>query len=442
MELTELKELLRKEGVVGAGGAGFPTYAKLSDKAETVILNCAECEPLLKLHRQVLEKYAAEILEMLSEIVKATGAKNGIVAIKEHYKDAVEAVRYELGNYPSLSVHLLKPVYPAGDELVLIKDVTGKTVRPGSLPISVGVIVCNVETVYNARMAINNIPVTEKFVTVAGEVKNPVTLRVPIGTEVSELIEAAGGVTTEDPALLFGGIMMGKIGNKRDPVTKTTNAIIVLPSDHSAVLNKKRNPSISLKRAMSVCCQCRSCTELCSRHVAGYPVEPHMVMRIFSNGGKGDLSIIPGAMYCSGCGLCETYSCPQDLSPRAIIDEIKTAAKKNGIKPQSVDLLPDDPLSEHRRVSVERLTLRLGVKKYDKPAPIAENFKTNKVKILLSQHIGAPSVPCIKIGDKVKKGDVVALANEGALGVNIHASINGKVTEVTEKYIVIKKLEE
>ncbi len=439
MELSKLKELLRESGIVGAGGAGFPTYAKLSDKAETVVLNCAECEPLLKLHRQVLERYAAEILGALSEIVKAVGAKNGIVAIKEHYKDTLEAVQYEIGEYPSLSVHKLKSVYPSGDELILIKDVTGKTVKPGALPISVGVIVCNVETVYNVYKALQGEQVTEKFVTVAGEVKNPMTLRVPVGTEVSELVKMAGGVTTEDPTCIFGGLMMGKVGNKRDPVTKTTNAIIVLPSDHSAVLNKKRNPKISLRRAMSVCCQCHSCTDLCSRHIAGYPVEPHMVMRIMSNGGKGDLNIIPGAMFCSGCGLCETYSCPQGLSPRALIDEIKAAARANGIKPAPVELLPKDDLSEYRRVSVDRLTGRLGVKKYDKPAPITEEFSTDKVKILLSQHIGAPSVATVKVGDEVKKGSVIAEAKEGALGVNIHASIDGRVTAVTDKYVVISK---
>lgn len=439
MELSELKGLLQKAGVVGAGGAGFPTYAKLSDKADTVILNCAECEPLLKLHRQVLEIYCTEILTAFAEMVKAMGAERGIIAVKEHYKEAVEAVKSEIDAFPSLSIFELESIYPSGDELILIKDVTGKTVKPGQLPISEGIVVCNVETVYNVYKALNGSPVTDKFVTVAGEVKNPATYLVPIGTEVSEIIKAAGGVTTEDPAFIFGGMMMGKLGSQRDPVTRTTNAVIVLPSDHSAVLNKKRDPRIALRRAMSVCCQCHSCTDLCSRHVAGYPVEPHMVMRIFANGGKGDLSIIPGAMSCSGCGLCESYSCPQDLSPRAIIDEIKAAARKSGYKPEPQALLPEDPLSKYRRISVDRLTVRLGVKKYDKPAPITEDFDTDKVKILLSQHIGAPSAACVKVGDKVKKGDVIGEAKDGALGVNIHASIDGKVTAVTEKYIVISK---
>ena len=134
MELAELKELLRKSGVVGAGGAGFPTYAKLTDKADTIILNCAECEPLLRLHRQVLELYTDEILSAFTEVLKATGAKRGIVAVKEHYVKTVQALESVIGDYSQLSIYKLESVYPAGDEIILIKTVTGRTVNPGELP--------------------------------------------------------------------------------------------------------------------------------------------------------------------------------------------------------------------------------------------------------------------------------------------------------------------
>ena len=149
MQLNELKDLLRDAGVVGAGGAGFPSYAKLSDKVDTIILNCAECEPLLKVHRQVLEEYTAEILSALSDLVAASGAKKGIIAIKAHYESALLALEHEVKDYPSLKIHKLQAVYPAGDEIILIKEVTGKVVDPGKLPLSVGVTVCNVESVYN-----------------------------------------------------------------------------------------------------------------------------------------------------------------------------------------------------------------------------------------------------------------------------------------------------
>ena len=122
MELIELKSLLRDMGIVGAGGAGFPSYAKLSSSADTIILNCAECEPLLKVHRQVLGEYTCEILSTLSKIVHVTGAKQGIIAVKAHYKSTVKALEAEIADYPELSICKLKAVYPTGDELILIKE--------------------------------------------------------------------------------------------------------------------------------------------------------------------------------------------------------------------------------------------------------------------------------------------------------------------------------
>ncbi len=438
MKLAKLKELLREAGVVGAGGAGFPTYAKLSDKADTVILNCAECEPLLKLHRQVLAENAYEILSALSEIVEATGAEKGIIAVKAHYTDAVSALEEEIAEFPKLSICKLKSVYPSGDEILLIKAVTGRMVRPGNLPITVGVTVCNVESVYNVYKAIKGIPVTDKFVTVAGEVKSPVTVCAPLGTTIKELIAFAGGTTVDEYAVISGGPMMGNLVSDKYVVTKTTNAIIILPKNHNIVLNKKRRPEINLKRTMSVCCQCRTCTELCSRHVAGYPVEPHMVMRVLANGGKGDLSAIAGSLFCSGCGLCENYSCPQSLSPRMMIAQLKATARNTGFKiPEDLKISETVKDSEFKKVSVQRLTSRLGLKKYDVHAPLTEGLSVNSVKVPVSTSIGVKAVPSVKEGDEVQKGDVIAKAFEGALSVNLHASISGRITRVTDSYIKI-----
>lgn len=439
MKLNEIKELLRASGVVGAGGAGFPSYAKLSADVDTVILNCAECEPLLKVHRQVLEAHTAEVLSALSEILKATGAKSAIIAVKEHYRSTVRALEAELGDYKGISLHKLRSVYPAGDEIILIKEVTGRTVEPGKLPLSVGVTVCNVESVYNVFCAMQGRPVTDKYVTVAGEVARPITLRVPLGTKITELIAAAGGATVKDAAIISGGPMMGRIVNENDFITKTTNAILVLPPEHTVVMNKTRNARINLRRAMSVCCQCRSCTELCSRHVIGYPVEPHMVMRVLSNGGRGDLKILEGAMFCSGCGLCETYSCPQDLSPRSLINELRAAARKAGVKPpEGIKADRNVKDAELKKISVERLTARLGLVQYDLPAPLCEEFCTKSVRLMLAQNIGASAIPCVSVGDTVKKGDVIATAPEKALGVALHASIDGRVTSINERMIQIQ----
>ncbi len=245
---------MRKNGVAGAGGAGFPSYAKLDKRADTIILNCAECEPLLKLHRQVLEKYAYEILYTLNEIAQAVEAEHIIIADKEGYKGAVDAVKANLDRFPKASIGFLPEVYPAGDEVVTIYETTKRVVAPGALPISVGVTVFNVETILNVYNAINSSsPVTTKFVTIAGEVRNPITLKAPLGMTYAELIELAGGATVSDYTLIGGGPMTGPIVSPSDVVTKTSNAILVLPTQHSLISKKTAKIKIDMKRAMAAC---------------------------------------------------------------------------------------------------------------------------------------------------------------------------------------------
>ena len=144
MELNKLSEIMRKSGVVGAGGAGFPSYAKLNMSADTIILNCAECEPLLKLHRQMLANYASEIMETLEEIANTLEASQVIIAVKHAYTEAIEAVKANLSKCPKTKIGYLPEIYPAGDEVVTIYETTGRVVNPGSLPITVGCIVYNV----------------------------------------------------------------------------------------------------------------------------------------------------------------------------------------------------------------------------------------------------------------------------------------------------------
>ena len=201
MRVDELKSIMRDCGVAGAGGAGFPSYAKLSDKAETIILNCAECEPLFRLHRQLLRKYSFEIISTLDKITKCIGAKRFFVAMKKGYQTTAEAVERDIAAFENGSVSYLHEVYPAGDEIVLIYDVTGKMVPAGGLPIDVGVIVYNVETVLNIYKALNGESVTHKYVTVGGAVKNPQTFCVPIGTPLTTLVALAGGETEKNTVL-------------------------------------------------------------------------------------------------------------------------------------------------------------------------------------------------------------------------------------------------
>lgn len=441
MEIKELSNILQQNGIVGAGGAGFPTYAKLDERAETIILNCAECEPLLRLHRQLLEKHAREIVETFHMIGQTVGAKDIIIGIKKAYKKTIEALNECIGDYEGVRLGLLDEVYPAGDEVVLIYEVTGKVVRPGGLPIESGVAVFNVETVYNVYRAIkHNTPVVDKLVSVVAEVNNPITVRVPIGCTIEEVVAMAGGVTTPNAVYFIGGPMMGNIGTGAQAVTKTTNAVLVLPENHLIIQKKKSKASIDLKRAAASCCQCTMCTDLCPRHLLGHPIEPHKFMQAATCKDMQKTEIFINTMFCCSCGLCELYSCMQSLSPRSLMAEYKVGLRANGIKPpQGVEAKAVGTEREYRKVPMERLMARLDLTKYDREAPLDDDVVDMKrVKIMLSQHIGAPASAVVKSGDKVEMGQVIAEPGKG-LSVAIHASISGTVTEVNDKYVIIEK---
>lgn len=301
--------------------------------------------------------------------------------------------------------------------------------------------VFNVETVYNAYRAVKSgTPVADKLVSVVAEVKDPVTVRVPVGTSIEEVVAMAGGVTVRNPVYFIGGPMMGNIGTGAQPVTKTTNAVLVLPEDHLIIQKKNRKASIDLKRAAAACCQCTMCTDLCPRHLLGHPIEPHKFMRAATCKDLQEPDVFVNTLFCSSCGLCEMYSCMQSLSPRSLMADYKNGLRAHGLKPpQGVVPEPESPQREYRKVPMERLMARLDLTRYNKEAPLRdETADVKKVRILLSQHIGAPASAVVSAGDAVEARQMIAEPGKG-LSVGIHASISGKVTEVSDKFIVIER---
>ncbi|MEG0904161.1 MAG: 4Fe-4S dicluster domain-containing protein [Lachnospiraceae bacterium] len=441
MKIEELTSIVQMNGIVGAGGAGFPTYVKLDKRANTIIMNCAECEPLLKLHRQLLERYAYEIMKTFSMIADVVEAKEAIIGIKKEYKATIQAMQIYLDEFPKIRLKFLDGVYPMGDEIVLIYEATKKVVRPGGLPIEEGIAVFNVETVYNIYQAVEKQkPVTDKLVSVVAEVSNPVTVRVPLGCTIKEVVSLAGVITTKDPVYFIGGPMMGYIGSESQPVTKTTNAVLVLPKEHLLVQKKQSKTTIEMNRAASICCQCQMCTDLCPRHALGHPVEPHLFMRAASNKDFQNMNPFINTMFCSSCGLCELFSCPQGLSPRSLMAEYKIGLRNAGVKPpQGVISVPVEESREYRKAPEARLEARLGLVKYNVEAPLDDVVVPMKqVKIMLSQHIGAPALAIVTVGEQVENGQLIGKPAKG-LSVGIHASICGTVSEVTSQYIVIKE---
>ena len=433
----ELTKLVCDAGILGAGGAGFPTHVKINCKAEYVLANGAECEPLLRVDQQVMQYYAADVVKGIRAVKEFTGAKYAVICLKEHYHDAVKALKEAIKEYDDVQIHLLDGYYPAGDEQQIVYEVTGRVVPTGGLPLDVGAVVCNVSTLQNIALAMDGKKVIEKFVTVGGAVKNPVTLRVPVGISIKELIEAAGG-TTEPCNYIIGGPCMGRVVDTLDiPVTKTTGGILAIPKDHP--LLDKKSSEINLRMVMAVCCQCSLCTQMCPRNALGLNVQPHKAMRSIANGIDlmGDFN---GIFSCCDCGLCTYYACNFGLKPSKVMQTLKSAMMSKGIRPKKEVYGEVDGGLENKKVPVSRLIARLGVSEYDVPAPLQDKvLTTDCVRIALKMGVGAPSEPKVQVGDKVRKNQLVADIAEKKLGVKMHASISGTVTEITNDYIEIRR---
>ncbi len=439
---TERIEQIRQAGIVGAGGAGFPTHVKLDAKAEIVIINGAECEPLLRVDQQLMERYPERLFEAVKLIMEIVEAKEGVIALKEHYHGAVEALNKAAAGFPDIRIHTMGSFYPAGDEQVLVQEVSGKIVPEGGIPLHCGTVVTNVETALNIWNALEvQTPVTETYVTITGEVREPKTLRLPLGMTVGEAINLAGGTALPAYRIINGGPMMGKLVKEDALITKTTKGLIVLPEDHPLILSLTKPLERSLKLAAGACMQCSQCSITCPRGLLGHRIEPHKLMRVAGYGSVCDTAFtIENAFLCCECRLCE-YSCVMDLQPWKLNHFLKEQMMKHGIR-NSLHQQPEhaDEYLKWKRYPTEKLIRTLGLTKYDRPAPLTEEkILAGKVQLSLRQGAGAPSVPCINAGDYVKAGDMVAQIPEGKLGSAVHASISGKVTTITEDRIVIEE---
>ena len=302
----------------------------------------------------------------------------------------------------------------------------------------------NVETTLNVARACQSIPVVEKFVSVAGAVAHPCTLRVPIGISLAECVAAAGGVTIPNAAFVVGGAMMGTVEDDlKKPVTKTTGGVIVLPEDHFIVQRKRWDWKRTAKVGRTACDQCSFCTELCPRHLLGHPIEPHRAMRSLGFSASKQ-SEVPGTAFCCECNLCSYYSCPEKLDPKNVCAENKRRILASKQRWENPPFNPDRPamLMPNRKTPTSRLIQRIGLSSYSNKGPLVDQLvTTSAVTILLKQHIGAPCVPIVREGDRVSVGQPLAvrpvLDGKPSLGADIHASIDGVVTEITEHYVKV-----
>jgi Na+-translocating ferredoxin:NAD+ oxidoreductase subunit C len=311
----EIIDKILEAGIVGLGGATFPTHVKLippkGRKAEMLIINGVECEPFLTSdHRLMLEK-ADEILVGARLLKKALGVQKCCIGIENNKPDAIRLMREKAKQYPDIKVVPLKVKYPQGGEKQLIKAITGREVPSGGLPIAVGVVVQNVGTAFAVYEAVQkNKPLFERIVTVTGKsVKKPSNIRTRIGTPIADLLKAAGGEPDDTGKIICGGPMMGKAIAKREvPITKGTSGILLIEENNTK--RKEQKPCIR-----------------CSRCVSGCPMglEPYYLMSITEKQ-MWDEAEKNHVMDCIECGSC-SYTCP---SNRPLLDHIRVAKAKVG----------------------------------------------------------------------------------------------------------------
>ena len=435
-----LADKVRLAGVVGAGGGGFPTHVKLAAKADTIIANGAECEPLLHKDAVIMEEQAADLVKGMQLAAAAVGAKDVVIGIKGKKKHAVEAVTAACKG-TNVRVYLLGDYYPAGDEYDLVYEVTGRLIPPAGIPIQVGAVVNNVETFINIAAAAEGKPLTHKMLTIAGAVKSPVTLRVPVGTTYRDCIEAAGGLTTSDPVLSIGGLMMGQTTDDLDsPITKTSTGVVILPRDHHVMERKLKPAKVQAKIGKSACDQCRYCTEYCPRFLLGYQVEPHQVMRSLAFTSTGADYWNQMAALCCSCGLCTLYACPEELYPKEACDDAKSEMRRQQIKWTGPTNIKPHGMRDGRHVPIKTLTRKLHVEQYDLPAPLySGTIEPHRLVLPLKQSAGTACLAKVKTGDRVSAGQIIGEPAPNAMGAILHAPLAGKITGVTEQQIILER---
>lgn len=438
MTYEEFKEKVFEAGVIGAGGAGFPTHIKMERDMDCLVINGAECEPLMYTDYEIMKHYGEELVTIMRDMLKILNVKKAVLGIKSKHQELIQKLKEVASFDDHIEICPLPNIYPAGDELTLIYKCTGIIIPKGQLPSSKKVIEINVETLLNIYKCIyQNSPVTHKYVTIAGAVEEPKVVEVPIGTPIEELIKEVT-LTAAEYDILLGGPMMGRFVPPDIKVTKTTKAVVLLPKGTVLAVKKQDVGIENVKRAMSSCSQCRMCTDLCPRNRLGHEVEPHKLMNAFANGIVQNSDKLMTALGCCGCNTCSYYACHHDLNPAELMMMVKKELIQQGVKASP---MAEPKVSENVTAEVpsSRLIAKLGLSAYDKHAVFTESsMPVKKVYIELGAHIGKKAVPLVNVGDVVKTKQKIAKGELTAISANIHSSIDGVVKSITEKEIIIE----
>lgn len=298
LKRDEILDAIKAAGIVGMGGAGFPTNVKLSpknaDEIDRIIVNASECEPYLTSDYRRLMEHPENIIEGLRIVLRLFKGSKGIIAVEDNKPEAIKLLREKLGADSDITVHSMKTKYPEGAERQLIYANTGRYINSKMLPADVGCIVHNVDTIYSIYEAVREgKPLITRIVTVTGDaIENPCNFKVRTGTSYAELVEAAGGFKGTPAKIISGGPMMGKaIYSLELPITKSSSAILCLSKDEASEYEP------------SACIRCGRCVSVCPGRVM-----PNQLARL-ANVGDIDAFVKYNGMECCECGCC-SYVCP------------------------------------------------------------------------------------------------------------------------------------
>ncbi len=446
-----LTELVKSAGIVGAGGAGFPTHVKIDARAEYFIVNAAECEPLIETDKYICRQFADKLISAILAVSAHLHAAHTIIAIKTKYHTEIATLKEAIAKRNAdIEFFLMDSYYPAGDEQVIVQQITGRSVPERGIPLYVGVVVSNVGTLLNISLAMEGKTLTHKFLSVVGEVNKTIILEVPLGTAILDCI-AQAMPKIEDYGVILGGPMMGTYITdsaqiRNEVVKKTLGNIIVLPKNHYLFTRNSLSLSTIKHQALSSCIQCRMCTDLCPRYQIGHTIRPHLVMRnIFREHTIHDdyefQQAFGDAINCCECGICEMFACPMGLSPRKVNVHIKQILRQKHIESiknqDSTAPIAKDSVN-NTKIPTDRLIARLGLfDYYSKHVEEVLTLRPKHVRLALSQHIGKPSIPIVSKGERVKLGQLIATIPDNSLGAHLHASIEGIVSDITETHITL-----
>ena len=309
----EIIAKVAKAGIVGLGGATFPTHVKLSPpsekKANLLILNAAECEPFLTSDHALIMEKGAEIMIGIQLLMKAIRVEKAIIGIENNKPDAIAHLQSLSRNYPEIEVYPLKTKYPQGGEKQLIDAITGKRLKSGTLPIDSGVIVQNIGTAFAVYEAVQkNKPLIESIVTVTGKgVENPTDYIVRVGTPISQLIEASGGLPENTEKIVSGGPMTGKaLVSENIPVVKGTSCVLILSKNETE------------RKEQQNCIRCAKCVSVCSMGLSPYLLMNLSEMALWDKAKENNIAD------CIECGSC-SYTCPAN---RALLDYVRLGKRK------------------------------------------------------------------------------------------------------------------